>query len=81
MPSQAQFTVRGMCHTDYNRQILTDLLLYSDDVDECASYPCVNGGTCQDDINMFACSCTEGWTGTLCHGEAITTVLVPRAEL
>ncbi|XP_059806237.1 sushi, nidogen and EGF-like domain-containing protein 1 [Hypanus sabinus] len=37
------------------------------DVDECASYPCRNGGTCLDGQNAFACQCSAGYTGVLCE--------------
>uniref|UniRef100_A0A8C9W046 Neurogenic locus notch homolog protein 1 n=1 Tax=Scleropages formosus TaxID=113540 RepID=A0A8C9W046_SCLFO len=31
-------------------------------IDECASSPCHNGGTCVDGINNFTCSCPEGYS-------------------
>ncbi|XP_056270868.1 sushi, nidogen and EGF-like domain-containing protein 1 isoform X4 [Pseudoliparis swirei] len=37
------------------------------DVDECASHPCQNGGTCEDQINSFLCRCAPGYTGTQCE--------------
>ena len=27
------------------------------DVDDCASGPCLNGGTCTDDVNGYTCKC------------------------
>ncbi|XP_071498143.1 fibropellin-3-like [Diadema antillarum] len=36
------------------------------DVDECASNPCQNGGSCEDGINRFNCACAAGWTGVDC---------------
>lgn len=36
------------------------------DTDECASQPCSNGGTCQDRVNGYVCSCMPGYTGTTC---------------
>ena len=35
----------------------TDLFSISD-IDECASSPCQNGGTCIDEVNSFKCECT-----------------------
>ncbi|KAG9341578.1 hypothetical protein JZ751_019091, partial [Albula glossodonta] len=37
------------------------------DVNECASYPCQNGGTCRDQVNSFSCQCMPGYTGQLCE--------------
>ena len=35
--------------------------MYCDvNIDECASSPCLNGGTCMDAVGEFVCSCTEG---------------------
>uniref|UniRef100_H3AR79 Fibulin 7 n=1 Tax=Latimeria chalumnae TaxID=7897 RepID=H3AR79_LATCH len=36
-------------------------------VNECASNPCLNGGTCVNDINRYACLCPSGWSGINCH--------------
>lgn len=33
------------------------------DVDECTSWPCLNGGRCQDLPNGFQCHCPDGYTG------------------
>uniref|UniRef100_A0A3Q3WAJ4 Sushi, nidogen and EGF-like domain-containing protein 1 n=1 Tax=Mola mola TaxID=94237 RepID=A0A3Q3WAJ4_MOLML len=36
-------------------------------VDECASDPCQNGGTCEDQVNGFLCHCPPGYAGTQCE--------------
>ncbi|KAM7390891.1 hypothetical protein PAMA_008881 [Pampus argenteus] len=36
-------------------------------INECMSNPCQNGGTCTDGINGFTCTCTAQWTGPLCQ--------------
>jgi hypothetical protein len=36
------------------------------DVNECASVPCQNGGTCVDGVSMFTCTCVTGWEGPTC---------------
>ncbi|KAG9342010.1 hypothetical protein JZ751_018328 [Albula glossodonta] len=36
-------------------------------IDECASNPCLNGGTCVDEVNRFLCTCTKGWAGATCQ--------------
>ncbi|XP_066295931.1 sushi, von Willebrand factor type A, EGF and pentraxin domain-containing protein 1-like isoform X4 [Branchiostoma lanceolatum] len=36
-------------------------------VNECASNPCMNGGSCVDHINTFTCLCTPGYSGINCQ--------------
>ncbi|CAF1284937.1 unnamed protein product [Adineta steineri] len=36
------------------------------ELDECASQPCANNGTCTDLENGFLCHCLPEWNGTLC---------------
>lgn len=36
------------------------------DIDECQSDPCRNNGTCNDQIDIFNCTCKAGFTGFLC---------------
>ncbi|XP_078521748.1 sushi, nidogen and EGF-like domain-containing protein 1 isoform X3 [Lissotriton helveticus] len=40
-----------------------------DEIDECASQPCLNGGVCKDRVNEFLCVCEEGYTGYYCDFE------------
>lgn len=37
-----------------------------ENINDCASSPCKNGGTCIDGINLFQCFCPDGWEGSLC---------------
>ena len=37
------------------------------DIDECASDPCENGGTCVDQVNGFECQCALGYEGEQCE--------------
>ncbi|KAK1336807.1 hypothetical protein QTO34_002842 [Cnephaeus nilssonii] len=37
------------------------------DVNECASQPCQNGGTCTHGINSFSCQCPAGFRGPTCE--------------
>ena len=43
-------------------------IVSTENVDECASSPCVNG-ECFDGINGFACTCEDAYEGTLCDGK------------
>ncbi len=36
------------------------------DVDDCTPNPCKHGGTCQDLVNGFKCTCPPHWTGKMC---------------
>ena len=37
------------------------------DINECCSDPCLNGGSCEDDVNGFCCECPPGFTGECCE--------------
>ena len=37
------------------------------DIDECDSSPCQNGGTCQDRVNGYVCTCKLGYIGANCE--------------
>ncbi|XP_071790422.1 zonadhesin-like [Asterias amurensis] len=41
----------------------------TEDIDECASNPCINGGTCDNQQNAFNCTCPLRWEGTQCSQE------------
>ena len=36
------------------------------DIDDCASTPCENNGTCTDLVADFQCACAAGFTGKNC---------------
>lgn len=42
------------------------------DINECASSPCMNGGTCVDEVNQFSCICAKGWAGVTCQSPVPT---------
>ena len=35
----------------------------------CDPNPCLNGGTCTDDVNSDSCMCATGYTGMNCQKE------------
>ena len=37
------------------------------DIDDCASNPCQNGGTCNDGVNSYTCDCVPGHAGDNCE--------------
>ena len=37
------------------------------DIDDCASNPCQNGGTCNDEVNSYTCDCVPGHAGDNCE--------------
>ncbi|XP_007667372.2 sushi, nidogen and EGF-like domain-containing protein 1 isoform X3 [Ornithorhynchus anatinus] len=40
-----------------------------DEIDECRSQPCLNGGSCKDRVAEFLCVCGAGYTGHYCELE------------
>ncbi|KAF7249316.1 Protein jagged-1 [Varanus komodoensis] len=38
-----------------------------ENINDCESNPCKNGGTCIDGINSYKCICSDGWEGTFCE--------------
>ncbi|XP_022808016.1 protein jagged-1b-like isoform X2 [Stylophora pistillata] len=37
------------------------------DTEDCATNPCLNGGSCQGLVNGFKCYCPEGYFGKMCE--------------
>ena len=55
-----------------NKLMINSIIFCLVDVDECASSPCQNGGTCLDQINSYSCSCVAGYTGSNCESGKYT---------
>ena len=47
-------------------KITISLVILPADISECASDPCLNGGTCLNDVDGYICSCPESYTGIQC---------------
>ena len=52
-----------LCHQPYYFLLS---IVYTD-IDECASSPCQNGGTCTDGVNSYTCTCVAGYEGDNCE--------------
>ena len=50
------------------------------DINDCENSPCANGGTCEDLVDNFECTCAEGYTGPNCD-EGVFMFLVPCLRL
>lgn len=48
-------------------------ILLCSEIDECASNPCLNNGTCVNLINGYSCSCTDEYNGTTCANKGKRT--------
>ena len=56
-------------HNMLVRQNLSSLVCFScflSDTDDCDPYPCLNNGTCIDDVNNYTCTCPPGFEGRNC---------------
>ena len=52
---------------DYSTRAYTIInIFFFQDINECSSSPCMNGGTCDDKINQYTCSCAPGYEGSRC---------------
>ncbi|XP_043912735.1 protein jagged-1 [Protopterus annectens] len=38
-----------------------------ENINDCESNPCTNGGTCIDGVNSYTCICSDGWEGDFCE--------------
>ncbi|CAK8688751.1 unnamed protein product [Clavelina lepadiformis] len=47
------------------------------DINDCASNPCENGGTCIDRIQGFECQCPPGYTGDNCNNNGVESCPPP----
>ena len=50
-------------------------LYFIENINECGSNPCKNGGICGDKVNGYICVCADGYRGDICEGKLITYVL------
>lgn len=51
----------------YETFIMISLYHYFLDINECASNPCANGGSCTDHVNRYTCTCVPGYIGSNCQ--------------
>ena len=56
-----------LCQKIVSLQLVTLRCFSHLGVDECASDPCVNGAECIDGIEMYSCTCPEGYAGVNCE--------------
>ena len=64
---------RGMQCDGMNAYLThTPLIMISvtENINECESNPCQNGGVCTDNVNGYTCSCADGYNGTDCEGKS-----------
>ena len=46
--------------------------LFVVDIDDCNQDPCLNGATCNDEVNSYSCTCVAGYAGTDCESKLST---------
>lgn len=47
------------------------VFLLPQDINECLSEPCKNGGTCENQVGSYLCHCTQGFKGQNCEISAV----------
>ncbi|PNJ55427.1 JAG1 isoform 6, partial [Pongo abelii] len=45
-----------------------------ENINDCESNPCRNGGTCIDGVNSYKCICSDGWEGAYCETSESATL-------
>ncbi|XP_076070857.1 uncharacterized protein LOC143042452 isoform X2 [Mytilus galloprovincialis] len=72
-PSESQTGSHIFCYTAVNNfgqaSIPTCTTIEVDDVDDCASNPCKQGGTCNNHVSRYSCTCPLSHTGKQCETE------------
>ena len=48
-------------------KLLISIFISILEIDECASHPCQNEGTCNNAVNEYLCTCKAGYTDTNCE--------------
>ena len=43
------------------------IIVFITDINECSSNPCLNGGSCTDQLNGYICKCRPGYAGAQCQ--------------
>ncbi|CAG2199744.1 Delta-like protein B,Fibropellin-1,Fibropellin-3,Neurogenic locus protein delta,Protein crumbs homolog 1,Sushi, nidogen and EGF-like domain-containing protein 1,Protein jagged-1,Protein eyes shut,Delta-like protein 1,Protein jagged-1a,Neurogenic locus notch homolog protein 2,Protein crumbs,Neurogenic locus notch homolog protein 4,Sushi, von Willebrand factor type A, EGF and pentraxin domain-containing protein 1,Protein crumbs homolog 2,Neurogenic locus Notch protein,Neurogenic locus notch homolog protein 1 len=69
IPTETQVGSHIFCYTafDDNREASNQECIKLIVLNDCSSNPCVNGGSCNDEINGYKCTCAAGFTGTRCE--------------
>lgn len=53
-------------------------VIFSTDIDECKSNPCLNQGSCSDHVKGYICSCPPGFYGRHCETGLVESFATPR---
>ena len=51
-------------------------MIYNLDYDDCAPAPCLNGGTCTDEVNGYTCTCATDDAGADCQTGVVDLIFV-----
>ncbi|XP_030854462.1 uncharacterized protein LOC577714 [Strongylocentrotus purpuratus] len=64
---RTEFYIFQQAPQHFSLYVVDVYINYDQDIDECASSPCVNGGTCVDGHDSYTCNCAKGYDGADCE--------------
>ena len=72
-----EFIIGCLRSNFFPKESTTYVVYLCTEINECYSSPCLNDGTCKDDINSYTCACVDGYTDLECSTGAGGVLTIP----